>query len=489
MNEQTWKRKEYESWDEAFRGLSPVVRQQSVRVAAYTRELYVAACELRFCADTKKGEAQIRGSYADLAYKCGLYHQLGKALVPHEYQIWQKDFTEEERTVYEKYTTDGRLLVANLQQINSRAKDKRKGTYAEVPTQNIPNIMIRESCEQHMERYDGSGFPNGITGAQISPIAQIVGLAKELDRLAAETKSENPFDLAYTELESQVGIKWSEELIAVLKAAKEGCRVVYNKYLIYTLTIPKTIPLVEKRPDRKMGLKYRPMVSDLRGTVNMYEAIPWFAGIVDQPDETESAEELRELFKRTDLVESLSWYLLYEATDTVLRINNCKLPIKAVVLEMLPDFYSLKTQLQKFFQLFISQPIPKDQIWLTLPASTLMSLTKTSLEIVQRYTRNGIVLLLDDYRPGDFKVEDLKKWGIDHIRLAKEACLNRSTAEHVTELMADGFTVLGKDVDDQDLLSWLIATGATSVSGTITGAFVDEDGLIVDSLARDPSFR
>ena len=34
--EETWKRREYETWDEAFRGLAPAVRQQSVRVAAYT---------------------------------------------------------------------------------------------------------------------------------------------------------------------------------------------------------------------------------------------------------------------------------------------------------------------------------------------------------------------------------------------------------------------------------------------------------------------
>ena len=93
MKEQNWKRKEYSSWDEAFRGLTPLVRQQSVRIAAYTQALFVQACHLRFCVNTKDGEERMRGQYADLAYKCGMYHQLGKALVPPEYQIWQRDFT------------------------------------------------------------------------------------------------------------------------------------------------------------------------------------------------------------------------------------------------------------------------------------------------------------------------------------------------------------------------------------------------------------
>ena len=110
MKEQNWKRKEYESWDEAFRGLTPLLRQQSVRVAAYTQALFVQACSLRFAVNTKDGEERMRGQYADLAYKCGMYHQLGKALVPPEYQLLQKDFTEEERAVYEKYQ-QGRPLT------------------------------------------------------------------------------------------------------------------------------------------------------------------------------------------------------------------------------------------------------------------------------------------------------------------------------------------------------------------------------------------
>ena len=115
MRKLKWKRKVYESWDEAFRGLTPVIRQQSVRVAAYTQVLFVAACKLHFGANTKDGEARMRGQYADLAYKCGMYHQLGKSLVPPEYQIYQSDFTEEEEAVYNKYTVDGRALVAFLQ--------------------------------------------------------------------------------------------------------------------------------------------------------------------------------------------------------------------------------------------------------------------------------------------------------------------------------------------------------------------------------------
>ena len=485
MNEQVWKRKEYESWDEAFRGLSPIIRQQSVRVASYTRALFVMACQLHFGQDTKDGVARIKGLYADLAYKCGMYHQIGKALVPHEYQILQNDFTDEENKVYKKYTTDGRLLASVLQEKSTRAREKRNGTLSESPTSNIPFLMLRESCEQHMERFDGSGYPKGLNGTEISPIAQLVGLAKELDRIASETKSETPFEIAIDTLMAGKGVLWSEPLLEVLEAAREECREIYNKYILYTRTLPKTVSLVEKRPDRKMGLKYRPMISDISGTVKMYEAVPWFAGIAEQPNETETIDDLRDLFKRTSLVEPLSWYFLYEAADAMLRIKNCKLDIKGIVVQMIPEFYQLKSQLQKFYQLFIDQPIEKDQLLLTIPSDFVKNASKTSLEIVQRYTKNGIKLLVDGYRFGDVDTEQLKKLGLTTIRLAPDLYLNRDTANTMQEMIEDGFVFIGGDANDSDMLSWLIVCGTECSSGTITGNFVDEDELIRDSLARE----
>lgn len=485
MRKLNWKRKEYESWDEAFRGLAPLVRQQSVRVAAYTQALFVEACKLHFGMNTKDGEARMRGQYADLAYKCGMYHQLGKALVPPEYQIYQSDFTEEEEAVYKKYTVDGRLLVASLQERSARSKEKRKGELIEQPTQNIPWLMLRETCEQHMERWDGSGYPEGRLGSDISPIAQIVGLAKELDRLAAETKSETPFAVAYNTLIADSGKLWSPELIDVLRAAQESCFAVYNKYIAYTRTLPTTVSLVDKRESRVMGLKYRPMVADKEGRVPLYEATPWFGGIADQPGETEGAEELRELFKRTNLVEDLSWYFLYEAADAVVRMNNCNLEMDGILLNMLPDFYLSGTQLQKFNQLFIDQPIEKEQLLLTLPAETFKKCNKANREIIARYLRNGIAIVLDGYHPDEIEPAELLELGITRLRLSPELYLSQETANRMNTLRSQGFTLYGGNADNPDILAWLIACGVSASSGTMTGIPVDEDELILDSLARE----
>lgn len=484
-NEQNWKRKEYETWDEAFRGLAPAVRQQSVRVAAYTQALFVQACAGSFGTNTSSGAERMLGQYADLAYKCGMYHQLGKALVPPEYQLWQNDFTEEEQAVYKKYTTDGRLLVAALQERGTRAREKRKGEFVEMPTRNIPWLMLRESCEQHMERWDGSGYPAGRLGSDISPIAQIVGIAKELDRLSSETKSETPFDDAYHTLTAQSGTAWSPELIEVLKASRTKCREVYNKYIHYTMTLPKTIPLVEKRKDRPMGLQYRPMAGDGAGTIAAYEAIPWFGGIADRPGETEAASELEGMLQRKNLVADVCFYLLYEAADTVLRIQNCKLELQGILLQMIPSFYQQGTQLQRFNQLFKDQPIPREKLLLTIPEETLLNANKATTEVIERYLRNGIRLVVDNYHPEQLPADKLKAMGFTHLRLAPELYLKQETANTMNQLRRDGFTLIGGGADTHDTLGWLAACGVVFMSGTMTGVPVSEDELIRDCLARE----
>lgn len=485
VDELNWKRKEYDTWDDAFRGLAPAVRQQSVRVAAYTQALYVQACANSFGKRSEEWSERIRGQYADLAYKCGMYHQLGKALVPPEYQILQRDFTAEELLVYRKYTTDGAQLVESLQDRTSRAKDKRSGRISGLAPQNIPEMMIQESCQQHMERWDGSGYPQGRREWQISPIAQIVGIAKELDRIASETKSEHPFEDAYTQLTAQSGTLWSRELIQILTDAKPKCQEVYEKYIHYTMTLPETIPLVEKRENRPMGLRYRPMVSDTSGTVAAYEAIPWFGGIAGQPGETEETQDIAAMLRRTELVADVSDYFLYEAADALVRINNCKLNPQTVVLQMIPDFYHLSSRLQSFEKLFRDQPIRREQLLLTIPEETVLSAGKGRIETIQRYLRNGICLLLDGYHPKNIPVERLNELGFRYVRFAPELYQMPECANMMNRLRAEGFILVGGGADTHEILAWLASCGVAFMGGTMTGVPTDEENLIRNELIRE----
>ncbi len=484
LREKYWKRREYKTWDEAFRGLAPAVRQQSVRVAAYTQALFVQACKTPFGSGDEYSE-RIRGQYTDLAYKCGLYHQLGKALVPPEYQIEQGDFTDEEKAVYRKYTTDGSQLIALLMERSNSTKERRVGRKTERRVQNIPQMMLQESCQQHMERWDGSGYPDGHKGTEISPIARLVGLARELDRLSAQTKSEEPFEEAYAELIAGSGTLWQPELIDILQAAREACREVYDKYIYYTLTLPKTVPLVVKRPERPFGLTFRPMVADNEGTLAAYEAIPWFRLVADETGEKITAEEQQELLHRAGLVAEVMNYFFYEATDALYRLQNCKLEMQGVLLEVLPDFYRQGSHLQQFNKLFEDQPVPKEKLMLTIPEETVLHANKSVTEIISRYLKNGICLVVDNYHPDSISAQRLREMGFTHVRVAPELYLQQSTANAMYELKNLGFTLIGGGADTQDLLAWQIASGVAFTGGTMTGILVNEDELIRDALLKE----
>lgn len=484
LKEKFWTRREYKTWDEAFRGLAPAVRQQSVRVAAYTQALFVQACKSPF-GEGEDYRERMRGQYTDLAYKCGLYHQLGKALVPPEYQLEQGDFTDEERAVYRKYTTDGSQLVATLLERSNRSKERRIGRSAERRVKNVPQLMMQEACQQHMERWDGSGYPDGRKGEEISPIARIVGLARELDRLSAQTKSEEPFEEAYAELIAGSGTLWQPELIGLLRAAREACREVYDKYIYYTLTLPKTVPLLVKRPERPFGLTFRPMVSDSEGTVAAYEATPWFRLVAEVDGEKVTAEEQQELLRKSGLAAEVMNYFLYEATDTLYRLQNCKLETQGILLEVLPDFYRQGSHLQQFNKLFEDQPVPKEKLMLTIPEETVLRANKAVTEVITRYLRNGLVLVVDNYHPDSLTAQRLREMGFTHLRVAPELYLQQSTANAMYELKNLGFTLVGGGADTQDLLVWQIASGVAFTGGTMTGLSVTEDELIRDALLKE----
>lgn len=484
MEEQKWKRVEYDTWDAAFKGMIPQVRQQSVRVAAYTRELYVQACAMGFGRKAAGFPERIHGRYADVAFKCGMYHQLGKALVPPEYQLWQPDFKEEEQQLYRKYTTDGRTLVATLQYRTAKARAPRKVSFEEQPTENIPWLMIREACQQHMERFDGSGYPAGLQGEQISPVAQIVGLARELDMLASGTRSENPFHEAMDTLRAQGGTLWDPELIRVLEAAAEPCWEVYCKYIHYTLTLPKTIPLVERRENRAMGLSYRRILAAPKGAVVAYEATPWFAGILNQPGEVERYNEIAPMLRSTKLTQDVATYFLYEAADTILRMRNCKLDVHTLLLQMPDDFYNGTSYLKNFNQLFEDQPIEKEELLLTVSEQVLKEGNKATLEVIGRYVRSGLVLVLDDFHPDRWEPEALKELGLRYMRLAPEAAAQEDLADTVDALKTWGFTILAEQVETKAMQKQLFESGVAMLSGPVTGQPLMEDDVIRESLVR-----
>ena len=93
--------------------------------------------------------------------------------------------------------------------------------------------------------------------------------------------------------------------------------------------------------------------------------------------------------------------------------------------------------------------------------------------------------VVDGYRPGELPAEKLEELGLKTVRLDPALYINHDTAVLMAELRERGFTFVGGGADSPETLTWLIATGTLCSSGTVTGRQVNEDDLVLDTLARE----
>ena len=97
-------------------------------------------------------------------------HDIGKMAIPEEILNKPGRLTPEERRVMETHTVRGDEIVAAVQ-------DPHLGAVTRV---------AREICRWHHERWDGHGYPDGLSGDEIPISAQVVGVADVYDALTSE---------------------------------------------------------------------------------------------------------------------------------------------------------------------------------------------------------------------------------------------------------------------------------------------------------------
>ncbi len=119
-------------------------------------------------------------------------HDMGKAKIPEEILDKKGPLTDEEWEIIKTHPTIGKKMVENTAQ-------KKVG------------IIV----EQHHERIDGSGYPHGLKGNDISVEAQIVGIVDTFDAITTERpyrKAQSVED-AIAELISLKDVKFSGHII------------------------------------------------------------------------------------------------------------------------------------------------------------------------------------------------------------------------------------------------------------------------------------
>ena len=149
-------------------------------------------------------------------------HDIGKTGVDDKI-LHKKELTRAEKNETKKHTLIGASMMNNM------------GVYKD---EDLVKVAY-QICRWHHERYDGSGYPDGLTGEQIPIAAQVVGLADAYERLISGEKYGRTFT--------------TEEAIDLILSEKQGA---FNPLLLECLSEIETKLKVNIRPDMELSEDY-----------------------------------------------------------------------------------------------------------------------------------------------------------------------------------------------------------------------------------------
>jgi putative nucleotidyltransferase with HDIG domain len=127
-----------------------------------------------------------------------LYHDIGKIAVPDEPLFKPGPLSPAERATMQTHPEIGeRILKAT--------ENRFLGSIA---------VFVRH----HHERFDGSGYPDGLAGNTIPLVAQIVSIADAYDAIASERpyRPTQRHETTVATLAAEVGQKWNADLFDAL---------------------------------------------------------------------------------------------------------------------------------------------------------------------------------------------------------------------------------------------------------------------------------
>ena len=160
----------------------PYTRGHSIRVAFYTKKL---ARKMGFDDDN-----------LDRIYYIGLLHDVGKINVTDSILNKPGPLTKEEMDVIKTHTTNGAAILKDFT--------------------SIPCII--EGAMYHHERYDGTGYPEGLKGEEIPLIARIIGVADAFDAMNSDRcyRKAFPMEKIIEELKTGSGKQFDPDIVKVM---------------------------------------------------------------------------------------------------------------------------------------------------------------------------------------------------------------------------------------------------------------------------------
>ena len=314
----------YASLDEAFNDLPVPVQMHSIRVAEYIQVLFASAINVEMNLGDAETMMRRQKENNEGVYWSGYYHEIGLLALPESCRLSGQCKTKEQIDIHRMHVQAG---IEMLKYYGVQQKDLDEFEYQ----------MILEAIQYHHEKWDGSGYPEHLSGKEIPMTALLLACADTLDNAISREISEQAFEDAVRGLLTDDSL--DPEVRLVFKYCTSGLRKVFKRHMAEYQLITPPEHFVVRRTKRLMKLLYQehPCLEDL--SVNALSARPYF---FDKSGTELDFEMLKAMFEKRDEVAHVCSYFLFEAGDMIGRVSAYDFNIDYLSLYILPAFMELE---------------------------------------------------------------------------------------------------------------------------------------------------
>lgn len=155
--------------------------------------------------------------FAECVKKAAPLHDFGKIAVPDEILNKPGKFTAEEYAKMKEHPEKGSVLVKKI------LKNADDPVFAQIAV-NVAHF--------HHEKWDGTGYPNGLAGEEIPYEARIMALADVFDALVSKRvyKESFSYDKAFEIIEESLGSHFDPELCTAFLECRKELEELYDSY-------------------------------------------------------------------------------------------------------------------------------------------------------------------------------------------------------------------------------------------------------------------
>ena len=148
---------------------SQIVEQRNGESGAHVQHIHIITSRLLSRLAQKTDHYDLSHETRELICTASSLHDIGKIKIDDKILNKQGQLTPEEYAVMKTHTLIGAKMLNSLE------------LYSDEPFVKL----AYQICRWHHERYDGSGYPDGLAGENIPIAAQVVGLADAYDSLSS----------------------------------------------------------------------------------------------------------------------------------------------------------------------------------------------------------------------------------------------------------------------------------------------------------------